>query len=162
MGEKRQKKGHFLQDDCLGLEKKRKRLGRLKELGCLKTSKREGWCLWSLEGEPMEPVSKAGGRMYACCLLQACDGSSPWLQFLVFCHSQNKAYHASYWQNLTGSHLSEENVGFGISTWVPQRRGVGWELGGRLKKQGIYVYLWLIHIALGRNQHNIIKQLSSN
>lgn len=33
MGEKRQKKGHFLQDDCLGLEKKRKRLGRLKELG---------------------------------------------------------------------------------------------------------------------------------
>lgn len=32
----------------------------------------------------MEPVSNAGGRMYACCLLQACDGSSPWLQFPVF------------------------------------------------------------------------------
>ena len=27
---------------------------------------------------------------------------------------------------------------------------------------GIYVYLWLTHIAYGRNQHNIVKQLSSN
>lgn len=96
------------------------------------TSKREGWSLWSLEGEPMEPVSNAGGRMYACCLLQACDGSSPWLQFPVFCHSQNKAYHASCWQNLTGSRLSEENVGFSISTRAPQRRGVGLELSQEL------------------------------
>ena len=33
VGEKRPKRGHFLQDDYLRLEKKRKRLGRLKELG---------------------------------------------------------------------------------------------------------------------------------
>ena len=32
------------------------------------------------------------------------------------------------------------------------------EVGGRCKKEGTYVYLWLIHI--GRNQHNIVKQLS--
>lgn len=80
----------------------------------------------------MEPVNNAGGRLYACCLLQACDGSSPWLQFPVFCHSQNKAYHASCWQNLTGSRLSEENVGFSISTRAPQRRGVGLELSQEL------------------------------
>ena len=30
--------------------------------------------------------------------------------------------------------------------------------GGR----GTYVYLWLIHVDYGRNQHNIVNQLSSN
>ena len=28
-------------------------------------------------------------------------------------------------------------------------------VGGRLKREGTYVYLWLIHV--GRNQHNIAK-----
>ena len=28
-----------------------------------------------------------------------------------------------------------------------QPRGVGWgEMGGRFKREGIYVYLWLIHV----------------
>ena len=26
-----------------------------------------------------------------------------------------------------------------------QRGGMGWEVGGRLKREGIYVYLWLVH-----------------
>ena len=26
-----------------------------------------------------------------------------------------------------------------------QRDGMGWEVGGILKREGIYVYLWLIH-----------------
>ena len=38
----------------------------------------------------------------------------------------------------------------------------GWEVGGRFKKERVYVYLWLIHVMYGRNQHNILKQLSSN
>ena len=38
----------------------------------------------------------------------------------------------------------------------------GWEVGGRFKKEWVYVYLWLIHVMYGRNQYNILKQLSSN
>ena len=26
------------------------------------------------------------------------------------------------------------------------RGGMGWEMGGRFKREGIYVYLWQIHI----------------
>ena len=30
---------------------------------------------------------------------------------------------------------------------LSQPRGVGWgEMGGRFKREGIYVYLWLIHV----------------
>jgi len=29
-----------------------------------------------------------------------------------------------------------------------QPRGVGREMGGRFKREGIYVYLWLIHVAV--------------
>ena len=31
-----------------------------------------------------------------------------------------------------------------------QPRGVGWggEMGGRFKREGIYVYLWLIHVEI--------------
>ena len=34
--------------------------------------------------------------------------------------------------------------------------------GRRFKREGAYVYLWLIHVDNGRNQHNIVKQISSN
>ena len=38
--------------------------------------------------------------------------------------------------------------------------GVG---GGReVQEGGAYVYLWLIHVDVWKNQHNILKQLSSN
>ena len=39
---------------------------------------------------------------------------------------------------------------------------LGREVEGRLKREGTYVYLWLIHVDVGRNQHNIVKQLSCN
>ena len=39
--------------------------------------------------------------------------------------------------------------------------GLRWEMGGRLKTEGKCVYLWLIQVD-GRNQHNIVKQLSSS
>ena len=40
----------------------------------------------------------------------------------------------------------------------------GWEVGGRLKREGTYVYLWLIHPDVWQRptQHNIVKQLSFN
>ena len=34
--------------------------------------------------------------------------------------------------------------------------GGRWEVGGRFKRERIYIYPY------GRNQHNIVKQLSSN
>ena len=30
-------------------------------------------------------------------------------------------------------------------------------MGGRLKREEIYVYLWLIHIVYGRKQHTIVE-----
>ena len=38
--------------------------------------------------------------------------------------------------------------------------GGGWEGGSR--ERGHNVYLWLIMLLYGRNQHNIVRQLSSN
>ena len=41
----------------------------------------------------------------------------------------------------------------------------GWDGGGvrgRFKRKGIYIHLQLIHVIIHRNQHNIVKQLSSN
>ena len=38
----------------------------------------------------------------------------------------------------------------------------GWEAGGRFKRKGTYVCLWLIMLMCGRDQYNIVKQLSSN
>ena len=35
-------------------------------------------------------------------------------------------------------------------------------VGGKFTREGIYVYLRVIHIDDGRNQHNIGKQLSFN
>ena len=37
------------------------------------------------------------------------------------------------------------------------------ERGGRqVKREGPYVYLWLIYLMFGRNQHNTVNQLSYN
>ena len=40
----------------------------------------------------------------------------------------------------------------------------GWEgsSGGKLKREGMCVYLELIYVVTSRSQHNIVKQLSSN
>ena len=37
----------------------------------------------------------------------------------------------------------------GSSNWgsvTTYRGGMGWEVGGRFQREGIYVYLWLIHV----------------
>ena len=43
-----------------------------------------------------------------------------------------------------------------------QRGGTGWETGGGFRREGTYVYLWLIMMMNGRGQHSTVKQLSSN
>ena len=43
-----------------------------------------------------------------------------------------------------------------------QRGGMGREMGGRFKREGIYVYLWLIQVKVDREQQNSVKQLSFN
>ena len=35
-------------------------------------------------------------------------------------------------------------------------------MGGRFKREGIYVYLWLIHVEVDRKQQKSVKQLSFN
>ena len=37
-----------------------------------------------------------------------------------------------------------------------------WGLGGRFKREWTYVYLWLIHVDVCRNQHNIVQPFSSD
>ena len=39
---------------------------------------------------------------------------------------------------------------------------MGCGVGGKLKREGTHVYLWLIHNVDGRNQHDIVKQLPTN
>jgi len=41
------------------------------------------------------------------------------------------------------------------------RTRVGGGVGGRLKREGLYVYLWLIHLVV-QQKLNIVKQLYSN
>ena len=43
-----------------------------------------------------------------------------------------------------------------------ERGGMRWEVGGRFKKEGTHVYLWLMHVNICRNQHDIVKHLSFN
>ena len=47
--------------------------------------------------------------------------------------------------------------------YQPREMGWGgrWE-GGRFKREGIYVHLWLIHVEIDREQQNSTKQLSFN
>ena len=46
-----------------------------------------------------------------------------------------------------------------VSTW---RGGMGREMGGSFKREGTYVYLWLILWGFDRKQQNSVKQLSFN
>ena len=52
----------------------------------------------------------------------------------------------------------------GNSAWyfVTTKRGGMEGLGGRLQREGIYVYLWWIHIVVGQKPTQHSKQLSSN
>ena len=37
-----------------------------------------------------------------------------------------------------------------------QRGGMGWEVGGRLTREGTCVYLWLIHVDVWQKHHHIV------
>ena len=36
---------------------------------------------------------------------------------------------------------------------------MGWEVGGRLKREGTYVYLWLIHVAIWKKPTQYFKEI---
>ena len=36
--------------------------------------------------------------------------------------------------------------------------GIRWEVGGRFKREGTYVYLWLIHVDVWQEKQNKTKQ----
>ena len=40
-----------------------------------------------------------------------------------------------------------------------QRGGMGREMGGRFKRKGIYVYLWLIHVEVGQKPTKFYKAI---
>ena len=40
-----------------------------------------------------------------------------------------------------------------------QRGGMGWEVGGRFKREGTYVYLWLIHVAIWKKLTQYCKAI---
>ena len=66
-----------------------------------------------------------------------------------------------------GKQTARENLlcDSGSPTWhsvTAQRGGTGSGVGGSFKTEGTNVYLWLLHVMYGRNQDNIIKQLSFN
>ena len=39
---------------------------------------------------------------------------------------------------------------------ITQKGGMGWEMRGRFKKEGTYVYLWLIHIDVMAETYTIL------
>ena len=38
---------------------------------------------------------------------------------------------------------------------------MGWEVAGKSKGEGTYIYLWLIQLMNGKTQHDVVKQFSS-
>ena len=50
----------------------------------------------------------------------------------------------------------------GNSAWyfvTTERGGIGWEVGGRFKREGTYVYLWLIHVDVWQKSTQHCKAL---
>ena len=39
------------------------------------------------------------------------------------------------------------------------RGGMGWEVGGRFKREGTYVYIWLIHVGMWQKQTQYCKAI---
>ena len=50
----------------------------------------------------------------------------------------------------------------GAQIWgsvIMQRGGTGWEVGGRVKREGTYVYLWLIHVGVWQKSMQYCKAI---
>ena len=50
----------------------------------------------------------------------------------------------------------------GKSNWgsvIAERGGKGWEVGGRFKREGTYVYLWLIHVDVWQQSNQYCKAI---
>ena len=46
--------------------------------------------------------------------------------------------------------------------YINTERWGGREMGGSFKREGRYVYVWVIHVEFDRKQQNSVKQLSFN
>lgn len=119
----------------LGLEKNGKRLAFPRGAGT-QTSRRE--CCSAGAGtsrawrrNPLEEVNEAGGKTDSFLsaspqqwffTLAAATGCS----FQLFSYSQNKARHASYWQNLTGSQRAKEDGFQHLRVSITSRGKEGW------------------------------------
>ena len=59
----------------------------------------------------------------------------------------------SQWEFVYGSGISNRGS---VSTW---RGGMGRDMGGRFKREGTYVYLWLIHVEVWQKTAKFSKAI---
>ena len=72
------------------------------------------------------------------CSPRDCQESSPTPQFKSICTTVYKM--DSQWEFTV---WCRDQIQYSVLT---QRGGMGWEMGGRFKREGTYIYLWLIHV----------------
>ena len=66
--------------------------------------------------------------------------------YITICKIDSQWEFAAWLRKLRGS----------VSTW---RGGMGREMGGRFKREGIYVYLWLIHVEVWQKTAKFCKAI---
>ena len=52
----------------------------------------------------------------------------------------------SQWEFAVCLRKLKQGLCVNLEGWDEERDGMGWEMVGRFKREGIYVYLWLIHV----------------
>ena len=57
-----------------------------------------------------------------------------------------KPYTLTYVKQIASGNLLYDSGTSNQGSVTTSRGGMGWEVGGRLMREGTYVYLWLIHV----------------
>ena len=65
--------------------------------------------------------------------------------------------------NITGQEVHSNNLSVIFDIWLnfSHIKTIAWEVKGRFKREQTYAYGWFM-LMYGKNQHNIVKQVSSN
>ena len=76
--------------------------------------------------------------------------------------SSKEAYTLPYVKQIANGNLLYESGNSNQGSITIQMGEKGQEVGGRFKREGTYVYLWLIHVDVWQKSNQYIKQLSFN
>ena len=82
------------------------------------------------------------------------------LQFMRFFLLNHSHYTLPYVKQIANGNLLYDS---GSSNWGPVitwREGKEWEAGGRFKKEGTYVHLWLIHVDVWQKSNQYCKAIN--